>query len=72
MLREGVEEATFDNMFSGIKGIAVLDTCGNVEKFLEEMMKSGMKIPVIEKRQIGLEKLRQVVFDAIERASRAT
>ena len=32
MLKEGVDEATFANMFSGIKGIVILDTCGNAEK----------------------------------------
>ncbi len=32
MLKEGVDEAAFANMFSGIKGIVLLDTCGNAEK----------------------------------------
>jgi uncharacterized protein DUF1638 len=72
MLREGVDEATFANMFSGIKGIVLLDTCGNAEKCLEELKKSGMGLPVLETREIGLEKLRQVIFDSIERATRDT
>ena len=70
MLKEGVDEATFANMFSGIKGIVLLDTCGNAEKCLEELKKSGMGLPILETREIGLENVRRVVFDAIERANR--
>ena len=39
MLKEGVDEAAFANMFSGIKGIVLLDTCGNAEKYSEELGK---------------------------------
>jgi hypothetical protein len=69
LLKEGIDEAAFANMFSGIKGIVLLDTCGNAEKCLEELGKSGMGLPVLETREIGLENLRQVIFDAIERAT---
>ena len=72
MLKEGVDEAAFANMFSGIKGIVLLDTCGNAEKCRGELEKSGMGLPVLETREIGLENVRQVIFDAIERATRAT
>ena len=71
MLQEGVDEATFANMFSGIKGFVLLDTCGNAEKYTKELEKVGMGLPILETREIGLENLRQVVFDAIERATRA-
>ena len=71
MLKEGVDEATFANMFSGIKGIVLLDTCGNAEKLREELEKSGLGLPILESREIGLENVRQVVFDAIQHASRA-
>jgi hypothetical protein len=71
LLKEGVDEATFANMFSGIKGIVLLDTCGNSEKCLKELERSGMELPVLETRKIGLEKFRQVISDAIERATRA-
>ncbi|MGA3289417.1 MAG: DUF1638 domain-containing protein [Candidatus Bathyarchaeia archaeon] len=72
MLKEGVNEAAFANMFSGIKGIVLLDTCGNAEKCREELEKSGMGLPVLDIRETGLENVRQVIFDAIERATRAT
>jgi len=48
----------------------LLDTCGNAEKCLEELKKSGMGLPILETREIGLENVRRVVFDAIERANR--
>jgi len=72
MLKEGVDEAAFTNMFSGIKGIVLLNTCGNAEKCREQLEKSGMRLPVLETREMGLENVRQVIFDAIERATQAT
>ena len=36
MLNEGVDAVAFGNMFSGIKGIVLLDTCGNAEKCRKE------------------------------------
>ena len=70
MRREGVDDATFANMFSGIKGAVILDTCGNAEKCKEEMEKSGMGLKVLEVRKIGLENVKQVILDAIEQACR--
>jgi hypothetical protein len=70
MRREGVDDATFANMFSGIKGAVILDTCGDAEKCKEEMEKSGMGLKVLEVRKIGLENVKQVILDAIEQACR--
>jgi hypothetical protein len=72
MLKEGVDEAAFANMFSGIQGIVLLDTCGNKEKYKEELKQLGIGLPILETREIGLENVRQVIFDAIKRATRAT
>jgi hypothetical protein len=72
MLKEGVDDEAFANMFSGIKGIVLLDTCGDAEKCREELEKLGMGLPVLETREMGLENVRQVIFEAIERATRAT
>ncbi len=71
MLKEGVDEATFANMFSGIKGIVLLVTCGNAEKYKEELKKIGVGLPILETREIGLENFRQVISDALERVSGA-
>ncbi|MCL5950065.1 MAG: DUF1638 domain-containing protein [Candidatus Bathyarchaeota archaeon] len=68
MRREGVDDATFANMFSGIKGAVILDTCDNAEKCKEELEKSGMGLTILETRKIGLENVKQVILDAIEQA----
>ena len=41
MLKEGVDEAAFTGMFSGIKGIVLLDTCGDAEKLQEDLKSQG-------------------------------
>ena len=72
MMKEGIDEEAFANVFSGIKGIVLLDTCGNAEKQREELEKSGMGLPVLETREIGLGNVRQAISDAIECSSRDT
>ena len=66
--KEGVDEATFANMFTGIKGAVVLDTCGNAEKCRDEVEQSGMNLKILEVRSIGLENVLKVVRDAIDQA----
>ena len=70
MLKEGVDEATFANMFSGIKGMVILDTCVDAEKCKEDLEKSGINLKILETRKIGLENVKRVILDAIEQASR--
>jgi hypothetical protein len=70
MLKEGVDEAAFASMFSGIKGIVLLDTCGDAEKCREDIEKSGINLKILETRKIGLGNVMQVILDAIEQASR--
>jgi len=72
MLKEGVDEAAFAGMFSGIKGAVILDTCGNAEKCREDLEKSGMNLKILEIRKIGLDNVRQVISDAIDQACRIT
>jgi hypothetical protein len=69
MLKEGVDEAAFANMFSGIKGIVLLDTCGNAEKCVEDLKDSGMNLKILETRRIGLDNVKQVILDAINHAN---
>jgi len=68
MLQEGMDEATFENMFNGVKGFVVLDTCGNGEKDKAELEKLCMGVPVLEVRKIGPIGVLSVVLDAIKRA----
>ena len=69
MTKEGVDEAAFANMFSGLKGFVLLDTCGNTEKLLSELEKSGIGLPILEIRKIGIEGVKRVIFDAINQAT---
>jgi hypothetical protein len=72
MLKNGVDEATFTNMFSGIKGFVLLDTCGDGDEWRMELKKLGMGLEVIETRKIGLENIKRVVLDALEHSHRIT
>ena len=69
MLKEGVDEAAFANMFSGIKGIVLLDTCGDAEKCVQDLKDSGMNLEILETRKIGLDNVKQVILDAINHAN---
>ena len=69
MRDEGVDEAAFANLFSGIKGIVLLDTCGNADKCKDELEKSGIGLRVLETRKIGLENVKRVLLGAIEKAT---
>jgi Protein of unknown function (DUF1638) len=69
MLKEGVDEAAFANMFSGIKGIVLLDTCGGSEKCLQDLKDSGMNLKILETRKIGLDNVKTVILDAINHAN---
>jgi hypothetical protein len=63
--KEGMDEAAFANMFSGIKGFIILDTLGNGEECRKELEGLSMGLPVLEVRQTGLQNVKQVVQEAI-------
>ena len=71
LLKEGIDEATFRGMFSGIKGFILLDTCGNSKKMRQELEKAGLGVPIIESRKIGLDNVKQVVSEAIDQSTKA-
>ncbi len=70
LLKQGLDEASFEGMFSGIKGFVLLDTCGNAEKMQDDLQNSGINVPILEVRKIGLDNVKRVVFDAISHATR--
>ena len=72
MLKEGADEETFANMFRGIKGMVILDTCGDAEKCRKDLEDSGINLEVLETRKIGLENVKRVILDAINRANGIT
>ena len=70
MIKEGIDEAAFAGIFSGIEGVVILDTCDNAEKCREDLEKSGMNLRILEVRKIGIDNVRQVILDAIDQACR--
>ncbi len=69
MLKEGVDETAFAKMFNGIKGIVLLDTCGDAEKCVIDIKESGMNLAILETRRIGLDNVKRVILDAIDQAN---
>ena len=69
LLKEGLDEAAFANMFNGIKGIVLLDTCGDAEKCVKDIKESGMNLAILETRKIGLDNVKRVILDAIDHAN---
>jgi hypothetical protein len=67
--KEGLDEAAFADMFSGIKGVVLLDTCGNTEKCVQDIKESGMNLQILETRKVGLEGVKRVILDAIDHAN---
>ena len=66
MIKQGVDEAAFKGMFSGIKGFVLLDTCGEAEKMRKDLEESSIDLPILETRKIGLENIKKVVVEAIK------
>jgi len=65
--REGVDEDVLRQFFSGLKGIMLLDTLGEAEKDREEIAKLNFGLSVLETKRIGLDNLKTVISEAIER-----
>ena len=67
---EDVDEESFNKLFSGLKGIAFLDTLGEPEKNKEEIEKLHTGLRILETRAIGLDNLKQLISEAINRNKR--
>jgi len=65
--QENVDEEAFNKLFSGVKGIALLDTLGEPDKSKAEIEKLHTGLKVLETKAIGLEKLKQLLLEVIER-----
>ena len=68
LVKEGIDEATFANMFSGIKGFVLINTCGNTERMRKDIEQSGMDVPILETWNVGLDGVKRVILDAIDHA----
>jgi len=56
-------------LFSPLKGIVLLDSLGDLDDYREEIEKIGDStgLPLLERREVGLEGLRKVITEAMER-----
>ena len=68
LLQQGMDEVAFRGLFSGIKGLVLLDTCGDKAKLLGDLSALGMGLEVIEVREVGLAGVLQVVLEAVKRS----
>lgn len=69
--QENIDEETFQNMFSQLKGIVFLDTLCEAEKNQAEIENLHMGLKVLEVKKIGLEKFKQVLMEAIQKSKAA-
>lgn len=62
-------EEIIKNLFTGLKGIVLLDSLGNLNDYKKEIEKlqNFTHLPILERRNIGLENLRQVINEATRR-----
>jgi hypothetical protein len=72
MKKEGMDENAFRDLFIGIKGIILLDTLGDSRKCEEEIEKLHTCLEVVETKKVGLDKLNQVISEAIQQSRQKT
>jgi len=67
MRKEGIDEAALKQLFSGLRGLILLDTLGNAAQLREEVEKLDTGLQILETRTIGCENVKNVIKEAIER-----
>jgi hypothetical protein len=65
---EGVNDEALKVLFSGLRGIVLLDTLGEAEKNRAELEKLNSGLSILETKFVGLQNLKGVVVEALERA----
>ncbi len=72
-IQEGYREA-FEKMFTGIKGIILLDSLGDLDKYEKQIneFRNLSGLPILKRKEIGLEGLRQNVMEALRRHEKET
>ncbi len=61
-------------MFTGIKGIILLDSLGDLDKYEKQIneFRNLSGLPILKRKEIGLEGLRQNVMEALRRHEKET
>jgi gamma-glutamyl:cysteine ligase YbdK (ATP-grasp superfamily) len=67
MRKENLDEDQMKQLFNGLRGIVLLDTLGKPDQLREEVEKLNTGLGVVETREVGLEHVRRVLREAIER-----
>jgi len=70
--QEGIGDDVLRQFFSGLNGIMLFDTLGEVKKNLEEIDKLDFGLKVLETQRIGPHNLKLVISDAIERSNQTS
>ena len=65
--KENIDEEALKTLFSGIKGIVLLDTLGKPNQSREEIEKLSTGLAILETRSIGLGNLKKMILEAMER-----
>jgi hypothetical protein len=66
--QEGMDEETIRNMFSGIKGIVLLDTLGNAEKCRMEIENLHTGLNILKTKEVGTKYLKHAILEAIQQS----
>jgi len=65
---QGVDDidGALAKIFSGIKGVVLLDTCGEGKKLEINFKETGVPLEVLETRKVGTDNILRVIKDAIK------
>lgn len=65
MRKEGIDEATIKQFFSGMKGLVLLDTLDNTDELIAQAKRLETGLEILEVKKVGSEKVQQVIQEAI-------
>ena len=67
MLKEGLDETALKQLFSGLRGIELLDTLGNVDDLKSKAEKLDTGLQILEIKSVGCDNVGNVIQEAINR-----
>lgn len=70
--QEGIDESALKQLFSVLKGIVLLDTLGESDKDRAEIEKMDTGLQILETKKVGLDKVKQVILEAMEKSCQKT
>jgi hypothetical protein len=65
---ENLDEETFKNFFSQLKGMVLLDTLGEADKNETKIENLNLGLRIFETKKIGLTELKKVLIEALEKS----